>query len=73
MGLAASAQLGLPAAAAVLGLGTAALSPAVAAAFVAGGCLTIIPAALGGDLLARRFAGSSAAAPVPGVSRAAPA
>lgn len=59
LGLAASAQLGLPAAAAVMGLGTGALSPAAAAAFVAGGCLTILPAAVGVDLLARRPGGST--------------
>ena len=58
LGLAASAQLGLPAAAAALGLATATLSPAVAAAFVAGGCLTIVPAAIGGDLLARHLGGA---------------
>jgi Kef-type K+ transport system membrane component KefB len=46
-GLAAAAQLGLPAAAASLGLGTGALSPAVAAAIVLAGCLTILPAAIG--------------------------
>lgn len=63
LGLAASAQLGLPAAAAVLGLHSGALTPAFAAAIVAGGCLTIIPATLGGDLLARRLGGS---APVAG-------
>jgi Kef-type K+ transport system membrane component KefB len=73
IGLAASAQLGLPAAAAVLGLGTAALSPAVAAAFVAGACLTIVPAAIGGDLLARRLGGSSVTTPAPEASGAAPA
>lgn len=73
LGLAASAQLGLPAAAAVLGLGTGALSPAAAAAFVAGGCLTIVPAAVGGDLLARRIGGAGVIATVPGASGAAPA
>ncbi|HKF77451.1 MAG TPA: cation:proton antiporter [Candidatus Dormibacteraeota bacterium] len=46
-GLLASAQLGLPAAAAALGLATGALDPPVAAALVAGGCLTLIPAAAG--------------------------
>ena len=46
-GLAAAAQLGLPAAAASLGLGTGALSPAVAAAIVLAGCLTVLPAAFG--------------------------
>ena len=52
-GLLASAQLGLPAAAAALGLSTNALSPAVAAALVAGGCLTLLPATLGAILLGR--------------------
>jgi Kef-type K+ transport system membrane component KefB len=65
LGLAASAQLGLPAAAAVLGLQTGALSPAFAAAFVAGGCLTILPATIGGDLLARRLGGSTVQAQEP--------
>ncbi len=52
-GLAASAQLGMPAAAASLGLSTGLLGPAEAAALVAGGCLTLIPATLGSLLLAR--------------------
>lgn len=65
LGLAASAQLGLPAAAAVLGLQAGALTPAFAAAFVAGGCLTILPATIGGDLLARRFGGSGVIADAP--------
>ena len=51
-GLLASAQLGLPAAAASLGLATGALAPPVAAALVAGGCLTLIPATAGSLLLA---------------------
>ena len=51
-GLAAAAQLGLPAAAASLGLGTGALSPAVAAAIVLAGCLTVLPAAIGTRRLA---------------------
>lgn len=51
-GLLASAQLGLPAAAAALGLATGALTPPVAAALVAGGCLTLIPASAGAALLA---------------------
>jgi len=46
-GLAASAQLGLPAAAASLGLATGALSPALAAAIVLAGCLTVLPASIG--------------------------
>jgi Kef-type K+ transport system membrane component KefB len=51
-GLLASAQLGLPAAAAALGLSSHALSPAVAAALVAGGCLTLVPATVGAILMA---------------------
>lgn len=51
-GLAASAQLGLPAAAASLGLATGHLSPAVAAAVVAAGCLTVIPSSIGTRRLA---------------------
>jgi Kef-type K+ transport system membrane component KefB len=53
-GLLASAQLGLPAAAASLGLASGALAPAVAAALVAGGVLTLIPASVGALLLARK-------------------
>lgn len=52
-GLLASAQLGLPAAAAALGLATRTLSPSVAAALVAGACLTLIPASIGTRLLAQ--------------------
>jgi Kef-type K+ transport system membrane component KefB len=52
-GLAASAQLGMPAAAASLGLSTHLLAPADAAALVAAGCLTLIPATVGSLLLAR--------------------
>jgi Kef-type K+ transport system membrane component KefB len=67
-GMAASAQLGMPAAAASLGLSTGLLSPAEAAALVAGGVLTLIPATIGSLLLARGAApitasGSTAAAP----------
>jgi Kef-type K+ transport system membrane component KefB len=51
-GLAAAAQLGLPAAAASLGLGTGVLSPAVAAAIVLAGCLTVLPASIGTRRLA---------------------
>lgn len=51
-GLLASAQLGLPAAAAALGLATGALRPPIAAALVAGGSLTLIPAIAGATLLA---------------------
>jgi Kef-type K+ transport system membrane component KefB len=53
-GLLASAQLGLPAAAAALGLASGILGPAVAAAIVAGGVLTLIPAGAGALLLARK-------------------
>ncbi len=52
-GLAASAQLGMPAAAASLGLSNGLLTSADAAALVAGGCLTLIPATIGSLLLAR--------------------
>jgi len=51
-GLLASAQLGLPAAAAALGLATGTLRPPIAAALVAGGLLTLIPAIAGAILLA---------------------
>src|ERR1700674_1841813 len=51
-GLLASAQLGLPAAAAALGLASGVLQPAVAAALVAGGVLTLIPASAGALMLA---------------------
>jgi len=51
-GLAAAAQLGLPAAAASIGLGNGVLSPAVAAAIVLAGCLTVLPAAIGTRRLA---------------------
>jgi Kef-type K+ transport system membrane component KefB len=60
-GLAAGAQLGLPAAAASLGLTTGMLSPAVAASIVLAGCLTILPASIG----TRRLA-DALAAPPPG-------
>src|SRR5262249_5811857 len=50
-GLLASAQLGLPAAAAALGQASHSLSPATAAALVAGGCLTLVPATIGAILL----------------------
>ena len=58
-GLAATAQLGLPAAAASLGLGTGTLSPAVAAAIVLAGCLTVLPAAIGTRRLADVLAAPS--------------
>jgi hypothetical protein len=44
--------LGLPAAAAALGLASGVLEPAVAAALVAGGVLTLIPASVGALMLA---------------------
>jgi len=50
-GLAASAQLGLPAAAASLGLAAHVLDPATAAALVAAGCMTLVPATIGGRML----------------------
>ena len=53
-GLLGSAQLGLPAAAATLGLQAHTLSPAAAAALVAGGCLTLIPATVGATLIGRK-------------------
>ncbi len=59
-GLAASAQLGLPAAAASLGLATGHLSPAVAAAIVAAGCLTVVPASIGTRRLADAVQGPGA-------------
>ena len=59
-GLLASAQLGLPAAAAALGLATGALSSPLAAALVAGGALTLIPASAGAILLARGPAAAEA-------------
>lgn len=67
-GLAASAQLGLPAAAASLGLATGHLSPALAAGVVAAGCITVLPASLGTRRLADRLlsepvASASAAQP----------
>jgi len=51
-GLLASAQLGLPAAAAALGLATGTLPPPIAAGLVIGGLLTLIPSITGGGLLA---------------------
>jgi Kef-type K+ transport system membrane component KefB len=52
-GLLASAQLGLPAAAAAIGLATGTLRPPIATALVAGGLLTLIPATAGGLLFVR--------------------
>ncbi|MGA2512109.1 MAG: cation:proton antiporter [Candidatus Limnocylindrales bacterium] len=63
-GLAAAAQLGLPAAAASLGLSTAALSPAVAAAIVLAGCVTVLPASIGSRKLADVLATSAGVAAV---------
>jgi Kef-type K+ transport system membrane component KefB len=65
-GLAASAQLGMPAAAASLGLSTGLLGPAEAAALVAGGCLTLLPATLGSLLLARPLRSAADTATAPG-------
>ncbi|MGA8667912.1 MAG: cation:proton antiporter, partial [Candidatus Dormiibacterota bacterium] len=64
-GLAASAQLGMPAAAASLGLSSGLLGPAEAAALVAGGCLTLIPATIGSLLLARDVEGKPSATRAP--------
>jgi Kef-type K+ transport system membrane component KefB len=50
-GLLASAQLGLPAAAAAIGIANGRLSPAVATALVAGGLLTLIPASVGAMMM----------------------
>ena len=52
-GLAASAQLGLPAAAAGLAIATHSLAPATTAALVAGGLLTLAPATFGASRLAK--------------------
>lgn len=60
-GLLASAQLGLPAAAAALGLATGALTPPIATALVAGGVLTLIPATVGSMLLGDRASAESTA------------
>jgi Kef-type K+ transport system membrane component KefB len=70
-GMAASAQLGMPAAAASLGLSAGLLTPAEAAALVAGGVLTLIPATIGSLLLARGAAPVAPAAPT-GSTAAAP-
>ena len=52
-----------------LGVQAGALTPAFAAAIVAGGVLTILPATLGGDLLARHLGGEASMAngPIPTV------
>src|SRR5262249_15041775 len=62
-GLLASAQLGLPAAAAALGLSSGTLQPSIAAALVAGGSLTLVPAGVGALLLAGGSRPSPDAAP----------
>jgi Kef-type K+ transport system membrane component KefB len=62
-GMAASAQLGMPAAAASLGLSAGLLTPAEAAALVAGGVLTLIPATIGSLMLARGATAKPAASP----------
>jgi Kef-type K+ transport system membrane component KefB len=66
-GLAASAQLGMPAAAASLGLATGRLSPSIAAAIVAAGCLTVLPASVGTRRLAATVVPDDAGAPALGV------
>ena len=53
-GLLASAQLGLPAAAAALGLASNTLTQPIAAALVAGGLLTLISASVGAAIMAAR-------------------
>lgn len=60
-GMAASAQLGLPAAAASLGLSTGLLPASVGAALVAAGLLTLFPATLGSLLLAQHKPGRTTA------------
>ncbi len=62
-GLAASAQLGMPAAAASLGLATGTLTPPIAAAIVAAGCLTVLPASLGPRRLAANVPARTVGAP----------
>jgi Kef-type K+ transport system membrane component KefB len=69
-GLAASAQLGLPAAAAAVGLEAHALSPAVAAALVLAGCLTVLPASIGTRRLADVLAAPAAGGVGPGAAAA---
>jgi Kef-type K+ transport system membrane component KefB len=68
-GLAASAQLGLPAAAASLGLSTGHLSPALAAGIVAAGCITVLPASLGTRRLADRLLAETSASNFPAPPR----
>ena len=61
--LAASAQLGLPAAAATLGLQSGALSPSLAAALVGAGLITLIPATIGSLRLAAAANRATTASP----------
>jgi hypothetical protein len=61
--LLAAAQLGLPAAAAALGLATGALRPAIAAALVAAGLLTLIPAIAGAFMLTGGAPGAAPSVP----------
>ena len=67
--LAASAQLGLPSAAATLGLQAGVLTPAIAAALVGAALLTLIPATIGSFRLAEDSAGpASIGKPAPGAT-----
>jgi Kef-type K+ transport system membrane component KefB len=72
-GLAASAQLGLPAAAASLGLATGSLSPSIAAAIVAAGCLTVLPASIGTRRLAAALSAEATGVAEPSPAPVAPA
>ena len=71
-GLAASAQLGLPAAAASLGLATGSLSPSIAAAIVAAGCLTVLPASIGTRRLAAALSAEAETGAAPSAGPASP-
>ncbi|HEX8940515.1 MAG TPA: cation:proton antiporter [Candidatus Limnocylindrales bacterium] len=71
-GLAASAQLGLPAAAAALGASTGHLSPAAAAAIVAAGCLTVVPSSIGTRRLADAVLATPAASGQPATQEVGP-
>jgi hypothetical protein len=53
----------MPAAAASLGLATGRLSPSIAAAIVAAGCLTVLPASMGTRRLAVEVTPDLAGAP----------
>jgi hypothetical protein len=53
----------MPAAAASLGLATGALTPPIAAAIVAAGCLTVLPASLGTRRLAAKVPAGTAGSP----------